>query len=277
MLGVKKKNKIIWVFFCLSSFLVLGDIFLSLSGFSSPIFFEKFKLYFPPFVVFTHLLYVLSFWRGMFFIFISGLFGFVFELLGTKYGDFLAVGYHYNLDNYDYSIFNIPLVVIIYWILFIYTGYIITDCIWLWRKRNKPDRLNCDLKSFWQMILLSAYIVVGIDFFMDPLMVGLNNWTWHSGGFYYNIPFLNFVGWFLVAILVNLFFRGFEYFWPKEVECEKDEMYFIPLLGYASLFFLFLGMAIKQEIFSLIFWGAIFILPVLFVNIFYLLKKIHER
>lgn len=264
----KISNKTIWSLFLLSSIIIFTDIFFIILKIIPPTIFDKLKLYFPPFVVFIFILHVMNVYRGLLFMFIASVTGFVFEFFGTRYGQIFGAGYHYNLENYDLDIFHIPFVIMIYWTLFIYTGYALSNSFCLWRGKEKPNKINKNKKTLLKMILLDSYIIVGIDFFMDPIMVSLNNWNWHNTGSYYNIPFPNFIGWFIVAFLASSMFRVFEYFYPEQIDTNKNKLYLMPSLGYISLFLLFTGMAVKEGIYSLVLWGMIFMLPIIVSNLY---------
>jgi putative membrane protein len=46
-----------------------------------------------------------------------------------------------------------------------------------------------------QHTLLSAVINTIIDFLIDPAAVKAHFWYWPEGGFYYEVPLINFIGW----------------------------------------------------------------------------------
>ena len=56
--------------------------------------------------------------------------------------------------------------------------------------------------SFTLHAVLAALAVTAYDLSLDPRMVADGNWIWHSGGFYFGIPFSNFVGWFITAWVI---------------------------------------------------------------------------
>ncbi len=54
----------------------------------------------------------------------------------------------------------------------------------------------------WPTVLLAALWTTANDLVIDPLAANqLGYWTWADRGSYYGIPFANFVGWFLTALL----------------------------------------------------------------------------
>ncbi|GAB4481780.1 MAG: hypothetical protein Kow00124_29880 [Anaerolineae bacterium] len=56
-------------------------------------------------------------------------------------------------------------------------------------------------------VLASAAAMTAWDLFLDPQMVGWGLWTWHNGGGYFGIPWVNFAGWMLTAAVVTLLAR----------------------------------------------------------------------
>ena len=58
----------------------------------------------------------------------------------------------------------------------------------------------------YKLVFLAALIIVGIDLLLDPVVVYLGYWIWASPGFYYGIPFVNFLGWLFSAILAILIY-----------------------------------------------------------------------
>jgi uncharacterized membrane protein len=57
----------------------------------------------------------------------------------------------------------------------------------------------------WQAPLLAGLIAVLLDLFIDPIAVAAGYWVWIApANVYYEIPLLNFVGWFVLMILAPL-------------------------------------------------------------------------
>lgn len=54
----------------------------------------------------------------------------------------------------------------------------------------------------WPAALVGALWTTAVDLVIDPLAVQrFGYWTWAHGGTYYGVPFTNFVGWFVTALL----------------------------------------------------------------------------
>ena len=66
------------------------------------------------------------------------------------------------------------------------------------------DLLN-SARMRWQAPLLAAVTAVLLDLFIDPIAVAAGYWAWTKpANVYYEIPLLNFVGWFVLMFLAPL-------------------------------------------------------------------------
>jgi Carotenoid biosynthesis protein len=58
---------------------------------------------------------------------------------------------------------------------------------------------------WWRVPLATGLIAVLVDLFIDPVAVAIGYWVWFvRGNVYYDIPLLNFVGWFVLMFLAPL-------------------------------------------------------------------------
>jgi len=92
---------------------------------------------------------------------------------------------------------RVPLSVPLSWVGIIYSSMIITERLKL---------------SLWQRILTTTLIALSLDWGGDPIAVETGAWTF-GGGAYFNIPALNFIGWFFIPIA---------YLVPYGLNWEKD-------------------------------------------------------
>lgn len=53
------------------------------------------------------------------------------------------------------------------------------------------------VKSYLATALATAFIAMTCDLVLDPAAVGLGFWYWPGGGFFYDVPLVNFAGWIL--------------------------------------------------------------------------------
>jgi uncharacterized membrane protein len=67
--------------------------------------------------------------------------------------------------------------------------------------RSGEDLLNAT-RLRWQAPLLAGLVAVLLDLFIDPIAVAVGYWLWIApANVYYEIPLLNFVGWFVLMVL----------------------------------------------------------------------------
>ncbi|WP_259457910.1 carotenoid biosynthesis protein [Salipaludibacillus neizhouensis] len=52
-------------------------------------------------------------------------------------------------------------------------------------------------------------IIATLDLIIDPVAYAVKRyWVWNEGGFYYDIPFSNFYGWFILSFILHLLIYG---------------------------------------------------------------------
>ncbi len=114
---------------------------------------------------------------------IGGLIGFAAEILGTHTG--------FPFGHYEYTailfprLFSVPLVLVAAWLLLF--AYV------------RQMTINPLIGALW---------MTAIDLVIDPLAAHtLGFWTWEKGGWYYDIPWTNFAGWYFVSLLLFAIFR----------------------------------------------------------------------
>lgn len=120
---------------------------------------------------------------------VVALLGFLAEVVGVRYA-FLFSAYQYT-DALQPQLLGVPLVMMGAWVaLFAYVKQMLL-----------PFRFPLFVES-----LIASFWMTSIDAVIDPLAAGnLNYWRWQQAGSYYGIPAQNFLGWFLVSlILFNL-------------------------------------------------------------------------
>ena len=79
---------------------------------------------------------------------------------------------------------RVPLSITLSWVGIIYSSMIITERLKL---------------SLWQRILTTTLIALCLDWGMDPIAVESGAWLF-GGGEYFNVPAVNFFGWFFIPI-----------------------------------------------------------------------------
>lgn len=216
----------------------------------------------PVMLLIVHSLITLSKFRSAFFILLAATVGTLMEYIGLKYGTFFGGNYIYKTQL---TLFTVPVSVIFYWAVFIYTGYCLTNSFIYWLKKEKPNYKNKSIFLLILSILSDGYFVTAIDLFMDPIAIKSGSWTWLDGGPYFGIPIGNFIGWFIVTIIVVSIFRTFEYFFPKK-EMFNKSIFIIPVLGYGAMAISYFLLALNFNK-TLATVGLLFMLPQTIINL----------
>lgn len=263
-------NKIEWFLWKLFQFLILIiviKVFVGFFGIQLEHRYNWFNLIFlgiPVLLLIVHAHISLSLFRSIFFILLAAGVGTLMECIGLKYGVFFGGNYVYKPQL---TLFTVPVSVIFYWAVFIYTGYCLTNSFLYWLKQSKPNIKNRGILKLIVLILLDGYFVTAIDLFMDPIAVKSGSWKWLEGGPYFGIPIGNFIGWFIVTITVVGIFRIYEYLFPAKEQKINKSIFIIPVLGYGimAISYFFLAMNFNQLL-ALI--GLLFMFPQVIINLF---------
>ena len=234
----------VYVFSCA---LGIFAIVFGIPFFSSDVFIDFVNNFILPLLLVLHAGHSLGFLRGFLFIVLASLSGFLFEVSGLRFGALFNNPYIYNKAGL--LIHGVPFNVILYWGIFIYIGFSITN-LFLHKLKNTPSNILIKVIS-------DGLIVTFIDLLVDPIGVKAGNWTWISGGFYFGIPFGNFVSWFFIVAIVTSIFRIFEYFKPHVIKNLNYSLKVIPLKVYTTLFLVYVFYALVLGLYKLLFIGAL--------------------
>lgn len=129
--------------------------------------------------------------------------GFAVEAAGVRFG--LPFGEYVYTGVLRPQLFGVPAVMGFAWV-----ALVAFACDFAWRLRLAP----------WVAVACAALLTTATDLVIDPLAANrLGYWSWAGGGAYYGIPFSNFVGWFLTALVACplLGARGRPNFWAAFV------------------------------------------------------------
>jgi putative membrane protein len=113
-----------------------------------------------------------------------GIAGFFIEVLGVKTG-YIFGSYNYG-DSLGLKILEVPVIMALNWLLLIYATATMLSTI-------KNDIL---------FSIAGATIITLLDVLIEPLCAYLHFWFWEG-----NVPFQNFVAWFVISCLLFYFFR----------------------------------------------------------------------
>jgi len=255
------KEKILWSLFVLQIVLTLSGI----AGIFKGDTFNLIALYMPLAILILHACWTLTVRRGIAFILLAGLMGWTSEATSLHFGTVFGGNYTYPAQA---SLWGVPLTIIMYWAVFIYTGYWLVTTFRYWLGRTKPVRGQNNLASLGLIVLADGLAVTAIDLFMDPISVKWGSWTWINGGPYFGVPIGNFVGWFLVTIVVTGLFRSFEYYSPQRDSKISKSILLLPVLGYLLVGVDFLAGALSFRLLLLAVIGTTIVIVPAGVNLF---------
>lgn len=262
---MNKIESVLWKLFYFLIFIifvkVIGDFFGVQLEHKYP-WFNFIFLGIPVALLVVHSVITLSKFGSALFVLLASSIGTIMEYIGLRDGTFFGGHYIYKPQL---TLFTVPVSVIFYWAVFIYTGYCLTNAFLYWLKIQKPNLKNKNIFLLILAILLDGYFVTAIDLFMDPIAVKSGSWKWIEGGPYFGIPIGNFIGWFIVTIMVVSIFRIFEYFFPKK-EMFNKSIFIIPVLGYASMAISYFLLALNFNK-TLATVGLLFMLPQIIINL----------
>lgn len=134
------------------------------------------------------------------FLAITGVIGFIAEVLGTNSG--IPFGKYYYTDFLGEKFLGVPVVVPLVWFVISYLSYSIVV-----GNKGKSRDNSGRAKLIAKIALLAAFGAVSWDFMIDPMFSAYGYWVWTRQFLPLpeldGIPLTNFLGWFLlVAVMV---------------------------------------------------------------------------
>ena len=116
------------------------------------------------------------------------------ELLGTSTG--LPFGDYSYTGLLGYRIAGlVPFPIPLSWFLMIYASLAI--CGRVLAVRDDPA-------TRWRWALAGGAILTAWDVSMDPAMsAATSHWIWHQPGFFYGMPLINWIGWYITGVIVS--------------------------------------------------------------------------
>jgi len=153
-------------------------------------------------------------WNSRFLLFAGVVFavGFAAEVVGVHTG--LLFGTYRYGAALGLKLWEVPLLIGLNWLMLVYATGHITN-LTRWAKVPKA--------------LLGAVLMVLLDFFIEPVAVQYDFWSWQAD----NIPLSNFVGWFIVAFALQLYFQKGGFFKSNRL---APYVYLVQLLFFISIY-----------------------------------------
>ncbi len=155
--------------------------------------------------------------------------GLAVEIIGVKTGWLFGNYYYGNVLGIQYK--NVPLIIGVNWFIIIYCSGISIHTFMnkLMKKTETEITPKSTRLKFLAVIFDGATLAVFFDWLMEPVAVKLGYWTWAGDG---NIPFYNYLCWFLVSVLLLTLFQMAKF--------SKQNKFAVNLLLIQLMFFLLL-------------------------------------
>lgn len=141
--------------------------------------------------------------------------GYAVEVLGVHTG-FPFGNYHYG-SSLGIKLFEVPLIIGVNWFMLVMGAGFLTQLF---------------LKNRGVQILVSALIMVLVDFPIEQMASKLDYWHWEGD----IIPVQNFVGWFVISVFMQWLFQLY-------MKGQKNILA-VPYIIVVSIFFLMLNISL---------------------------------
>lgn len=128
--------------------------------------------------------------KTLLFLFISGLIGFFVEMIGVKTG-WIFGSYSYG-NTLGLKLEEVPLIIGINWFML---SFIFGNIV---------SRLPLHI---FGKVTLAALFMTAIDFFIEPVAIQLDFWSWEGG----SIPLSNYFGWFITSLVIQAIYQKFHF------------------------------------------------------------------
>ena len=174
---------------------------------------------------------------------LSFLVAFSAEALGVNFG--LVFGRYYYTRALGIAVLGVPILAALSWEPIVYAAFCLSDM--LAARGEKPASPVRKSYSIWAAII-GALATTAWDLMIDPIAVSQGWWVWVKGGSYlpyvaHGVPITNFMGWLVVAFVINLIYRRLSDGMGATV-ASAALSYYGPLVLYASLFITAMGVAL---------------------------------
>lgn len=130
-------------------------------------------------------------------------------LIGAWLVEWLGATTGFPFGDYAYTdvlqpqLAQVPLLIPVAWLMMLAPAWAVAEAI-LVSRRGRLGGQYALLHA-----LLTGLVFTTWDLYLDPQMVARGLWVWDNsvGGDYFGIPWLNFLGWWLSAVLLTLIVR----------------------------------------------------------------------
>lgn len=140
---------------------------------------------------------------------------FFLEVVGVKTG-FVFGQYSYG-NTLGLKLFEVPLIIGFNWVLVVMGAIKLSEKIF---------------KDYFFIALLTGIFSVAFDFFLEPIAIKLDYWSWEG----IKVPMQNYFAWFVIAFLFSILFQKIKI----EIKTTLVEKYFLTQLIFFVILFFFM-------------------------------------
>ena len=268
ILGKTRKGQIIWIIWSLFMALNVIDFLFYNTSIYAYYDLHFLKLGAAVLLSVVHVIWYVGVSRGILFIATSISVGAVAEYVSMTCGTIFGSTYSYVGGYFGPAPGGLPVLIPLYWFVYIYTAYLLTSTLLVRMQRKEPNAEDGNWALLVLLIVFDSLFVLGIDVILDPVMVKAGWWQWDEGGDFYNVPTGNFIGWFIVTFIVSGVFRFIAYIRPGPLPGLAKHTLIPAQLSYGALYLTLAWYAIEMGISFLPVLGLIVMgMPLLF-NLF---------
>lgn len=201
--------------------------------------------------------YMYGKWRGLFYSLLIIIVSIYVEHLGVEY-NFLFGSYEYT-SNFGLKIVGTPITIGFAWLLIIGCSHELARVI----SSGMPSIFKQGI-----FLLTGALSAVTMDLILDPVSYKVKEyWIWQEPGLYYDIPFSNFFGWFVLALLFHFLFL----LWNPEPNEETGRWSQRMSVMFGLIIFMFLCIAFTGKLYFAI--GLVSMLTILWYALYFWRKS----
>jgi len=179
----------------------------------------------------------------------------IFEIIGMNFNGPMGVKYQYS-QKFLPKFLGLPILVWVFWVIFILTGYNLTNAIFTELFKLNYQKLLRSKLDFLILILFDGFIVLTFDIFIDPIAVKFDLWQWYNfKEAIFSVPVGNFIGWYVIVSTTTFLLRLIDRYFNAQINLKFEKLsaflylYFILILFVTSLIL----SSAEHAIFSLIF------------------------
>lgn len=149
---------------------------------------------------------------------------FLISAFWSLFWEALSINTGFPFGNYHYDpalgiqIFGAPLIITPFYFYLVYTAWNMAHIL-----LSKYDNV-ITRKWLFSLPIVSSLVMTTYDIIFDPYSsTVLGRYTWHEGGAYFGVPFVNFMGWYLCTFTIFLTFSFYNWKKNKSNQMHSDK------------------------------------------------------